>query len=88
MNHFMYTHLYRQMKHSCYVKMPRLTQTSKTENHFITSEFLLSCRQLGITLSQYLCMMLFFHDRRSFLKIYSKYRFSKLFLMDLHLKEQ
>lgn len=32
--------------------------------------------------------MLLFHDRRSFLKIYSKYGFYKLFLMDLHLKEQ
>lgn len=64
--HFMDAHRLTQIKHSCYTKMPKLAQISKMEKYISTCEFLLVCRLLDLTLSQYLYMMLLFHDSRKY----------------------
>lgn len=65
-----------------------LPQISEIKNHVTTSEFLLACRVLDLTLAECLYMMLLFHSRSFLKKSIQNMDFSKVFLMDLYLREQ
>lgn len=84
----MYANMHTQIKHRYYAKMPRLAQISKIGDRVSTSEFLLTHRLLDFFDSISIGCCFSVTEEDLFKKSIQNMDFSKLFLMDLHLREQ